>query len=134
MLGTALLIWSGQAACPITKTGRLLTFRPIAFVGLISYSLYLWHWPLLAFANYGIVKPLSTAERLVLVAISVILASLCWRYIERPFRERTLLASRRQLFAVSALALLCLAGSGAAERLSGARPADGPDRRCLKSL
>jgi peptidoglycan/LPS O-acetylase OafA/YrhL len=111
VFGTALLIWSGNAA-PIPKTSRLLARRPIAFIGLISYSLYLWHWPLFAFANYWTVKPLANAERLLLVAISVILAILCWRYIERPFRNRTLMASRRQLLASSALAFLCVVGSG----------------------
>jgi peptidoglycan/LPS O-acetylase OafA/YrhL len=116
VLGTALLIWSGNGAAPIPKTGRLLALRPIAFVGLISYSLYLWHWPLFAFANYWAVKPLAHAERLLLVAISVILAILCWRYVERPFRNRALLASRQQLLAGGALAALCVAACGAAER------------------
>jgi peptidoglycan/LPS O-acetylase OafA/YrhL len=116
VLGTALLIWSGNGAAPLPKTGRLLALRPIAFVGLISYSLYLWHWPLFAFAHYWAVKPLGNAERLLLVAISVVLAILCWRYIERPFRNRALLASRRQLLAGGALALVCLASCGAIER------------------
>jgi peptidoglycan/LPS O-acetylase OafA/YrhL len=114
VLGAALLIWSGNTAAGIPTTSRLLACRPIAFIGLISYSLYLWHWPLFAFANYRSVKPLANAERLFLVAISVILAILSWRYVERPFRGRRFLASRRRLLAAAALAFLGTLGSGAA--------------------
>ena len=128
VLGTALLIWSGNAAAPIPKTGRLLAFRPIAWIGLISYSLYLWHWPLFAFAHYWAVKPLAKPERLALVAISVVLAIFCWRYIERPFRNRALLASRRQLLGGGVLALVCLASLGAFERFGVLQPRRWPSR------
>ncbi|HEV3300433.1 MAG TPA: acyltransferase family protein [Planctomycetaceae bacterium] len=114
VLGAALLIWSGNTAVGIPRASRLLACRPIVFIGLISYSLYLWHWPLFAFANYQSVKPLANTERWFLVAISFILAMLSWRYVERPFRSRRLLESRRRLLAVTALAFLVVLGSGAA--------------------
>jgi peptidoglycan/LPS O-acetylase OafA/YrhL len=129
VLGTALLIWSGNrvtwsgnGAAPIPKTSRLLSSRPIVWIGLISYSLYLWHWPLFAFAHYWAVKPLTTPERLLLVALGAVLAILCWRFVERPFRNRALLASRRQLLAVGVLALVCLASCGAFERYGLLQP------------
>ena len=91
----------------------------MVFVGLISYSLYLWHWPLFAFARNQTIAPLSPNQRLMLVVASLVLGVLSWRYVEVPFRSRRLLASRRRLLAVAAFsyaALLCggimLHGSG----------------------
>ena len=91
----------------------------MVFVGLISNSLYLWHWPLFAFAKDQILAPLSPGQRLLLVVASLILGVLSWRYVEVPFRSRRLLTSRRRLLAVAACsyaALLCggvmLHGSG----------------------
>ena len=118
VLGAALVIWSGNAAAGIPRPSRLLACRPIVFIGLISYSLYLWHWPLFAFANYQSIKPLANAERLFLVAISFIVAILSWRYVERPFRSRRLLVSRRQLVAAAVLALLGTLGIGTAQCLN----------------
>ncbi len=58
------------------------------FVGLISYSLYLWHWPLIAFTKIWIDRPLSATEQVVLACASLLLATLTWWFVERPFRRR----------------------------------------------
>src|SRR5690606_22448991 len=78
-LGTALLIHASSGG--ETLVGRLLSLRGMVFVGLISYSLYLWHWPVLAFLRqgYGSVA-LPPAVALSAVAASVLLAVLSWRY------------------------------------------------------
>lgn len=84
VLGTALII----AFCkPTDVTGKILCFKPIWGLGLISYSTYLWHQPLFAFARLreGVLTP---GRYFVLIFISLILAYFTWRYIENPFRNR----------------------------------------------
>ncbi len=71
-----------------TSVRRALSLQPLVFIGRISYSLYLFHWPLLALATYRLDRPLSSAEALAVVAVSFALAVVSWNYVERPFRER----------------------------------------------
>ena len=134
--GAALLIWSGFQL-PYTNfelplPNRLLASRSLVWIGLISYSLYLWHWPLFAFYKYvnictnKLVKDTWWPIRLSLVAASVALAWLSQRFVERPFRTRTLIHSRKHLFALSGIvvaalvlvSLLLLRTNGATNRLS----------------
>jgi len=75
----------------------LLASRPMVGVGLISYSLYLWHWPLLAFDRLLRVGDSPLPVRLLLVAAAVVLAIASYRYIEQPFRR--LRTSSRRLVA-----------------------------------
>jgi peptidoglycan/LPS O-acetylase OafA/YrhL len=82
-LGAMLLIRGGAD----TPVGRLLSTEPLRFVGRISYSVYLWHWPLIVFANYVIIRPLSLLENLGLAALSLGLGYLSWRFVEQPFRR-----------------------------------------------
>ncbi len=114
VLGAALLIASGSGPGRLPFASRLLAWRPMVFVGLISYSLYLWHWPLFAFANHEDVRPISAGVRLLLVAASLVLGVISWRYVETPFRTRRLLGSRPRLLTASGLAFagLLLVGIG----------------------
>lgn len=84
--GAALVIWSNN--CTVTSVAKLLTLRPIVFIGLISYSLYLWHWPVLTFARYLSIDPIPVTQRVMLIAMSVVIAILSWKFIEMPFRKR----------------------------------------------
>ena len=84
-LGTAAIIASGLRGEGIAV--RLFALKPLVFTGLISYSLYLWHWPLLALAHYRLERPPNAVEASGLVALSLVLAVLSWRYVERPFRK-----------------------------------------------
>jgi peptidoglycan/LPS O-acetylase OafA/YrhL len=110
-LGTALIIFAGSAAKP-TWVGRMLSLKPVVFVGLISYSLYLWHWPLLVFAQYNSTQidmgPLSRRLRAALLLASALLAVLSWKWVEMPFRKRRLCARRPQIFAFAAGTALTL--------------------------
>ncbi|WP_338068403.1 acyltransferase family protein [Alexandriicola marinus] len=82
--GTALLLAGAGRAGPVN---RMLALPPAVFVGLISYSLYLWHWPVLVLSRYwrdGYSGPMETAQWL---GLSVILAILSWAIVERPLRQ-----------------------------------------------
>lgn len=83
-LGTALLIWSGMGVGPGLAVLRL---APVVGLGRISYSLYLWHWPLLVLAADVAQQPLTAWRRLGLVGLSLVLAILTWRFVEEPFRR-----------------------------------------------
>lgn len=96
VLGSALIIHAGREGCSLV--GRLLSIRPVVFVGLISYSLYLWHWPLIVFSGYVLLSPLSTGNQLILFCLSILCGWMSWRYVERPFRRATGVFSRRRFF------------------------------------
>jgi peptidoglycan/LPS O-acetylase OafA/YrhL len=83
--GTAAIIAAGSSQP--TAVARLLSLRPVVFVGLISYSLYLWHWPLISLASYRLERPLDFGEAAAVVAASFAIAVASWRYVERPFRH-----------------------------------------------
>ena len=87
-LGTLAIIWSGTDTDRQPASARLFSTKPMVFVGLISYSLYLWHWPLISLAKYHAQRQLTSIELLVLVLIAVLAAIVSWRYIEQPFRRR----------------------------------------------
>ena len=61
----------------------ILSRRSLVYVGLISYPLYLWHWPLLAFARIAEQGPLSRAMRMAIFGASLVLAWLTWRFVEK---------------------------------------------------
>ena len=83
--GTALLLWVNSSQ-PENKVAAILSLRWIVWVGLISYSLYLVHWPLLTLTQYWTIIPLSLLQRIALLVLSVGLAWLSWRWIEMPTR------------------------------------------------
>jgi peptidoglycan/LPS O-acetylase OafA/YrhL len=115
--GTCALIHAGQAG---TLPTRLLSLRPVAGVGLVSYSLYLWHWPLIVLSEYQLMRKLESMERLEVAAASIVLAFLSWRFVERPFRRPDGVIRPRQLFPVAALTMVAvLSGGGGLYLLDG---------------
>jgi peptidoglycan/LPS O-acetylase OafA/YrhL len=107
---TALLLAAGTGAG--SAPNRLLAWSPLVSIGLISYSLYLWHLPLLGFAAYYSIAPLSGFERAAVIAGVFALGALSYSVIERPVRQRTFLKSPRALLlgASAASALVLAAG------------------------
>lgn len=108
--GTMLLIWAGidQRDYPVSSVHRFLRASPMVWIGLLSYSLYLWHWPLLAFHRYLGIFENSISVRSGLVILSLILAKLSLHYVEQPFRNRSLVRSRRGVFTLSIVAVIVL--------------------------
>lgn len=85
VLGTALVIGAG-CATPTGGAGRLLSIPAMRALGRLSYSWYLWHWPVLLFAPLLVGHPLGWPGRVAAVAVSFVLAVLTQRYVERPIR------------------------------------------------
>lgn len=115
VLGTAAIIWSmAQNEAP-SLLRKLLSWRPVVFIGLISYSLYLWHWPVLVYASYWPERHIIWWPwRAGLLALSFVLAVFSWRYVETPFRCRVWCAKRHRLFLFgAALPLACVVAGGA---------------------
>ena len=105
-LGTSILIESNRER---TIASRFLSLPPFVGIGLISYSLYLWHWPLLAFGRYYVVGEPSALVRLLLLLSAVGLAFFSWFLVEQPLRRP---GSRRRAFIISAAIMAALITSG----------------------
>jgi peptidoglycan/LPS O-acetylase OafA/YrhL len=113
VVGACLVI----AAGPVAPVNRLLSSRALVVLGLISYPLYLWHWPILAFARLSLVEPASPLLVVGLIVLAVGLAWMTQSLVEAPIRFGRL---RHSVTAVAVL-VVCAAGVGAA----GAATADG---------
>lgn len=109
-LGALLLIYAGGENNAISK---VLSAKPVVFVGLISYSLYLWHWPILVFTQIALNRALLPWETAVCIAASFTLATLSWRFVELPIRRRKTLAWK-PLFSGAAAAMAVTALGGVA--------------------
>ncbi len=107
-LGAAMLIAAGGRHNSLSR--RVLGLGPLRFVGKISYSLYLIHWPIFSFANIILDHTPSVETRLAIMVASVILAALSWRFVETPARRATLRFSVIAPAVASAAALLALCG------------------------
>jgi peptidoglycan/LPS O-acetylase OafA/YrhL len=102
--GTVLVI---LCATPATWAGCLLSQRPMVAIGLISYSAYLWHQPLFAFAR---IRSIDTPGPLLmggLALLALILAWATWRLVERPFRDPARLG-RKRVFAFAGVGMIVL--------------------------
>ena len=128
VLGTTALIWSGAQGA--SWTARLLSLRVLVWVGLLSYSLYLWHWPVYVYANAISIDGIQPVEAIGWIALALGLAWLSLRYVELPFREKRLLASRNAVLAGAVATIAVLVATG-----SAIRSADGvPQRLTGKAL
>lgn len=96
-MGAALLIYAGQGG-PV-GANALLAARPMMFIGKISYSMYLWHWPLIVVLQYVLFRKLNGLEILAYLVVVHMLAWASWKWVEQPWRDANrLVLSRRQVF------------------------------------
>ncbi|MGC4079225.1 MAG: acyltransferase family protein [Rubrivivax sp.] len=117
-LGAALLI---LCATPRTVAGRLLGSRPLVGLGLLSYSAYLWHQPLLALARHRSLQPPGHVLLAGVALASLGLAYASWRWVERPFR-RPGRFDRREVFMLAATGSVAFFAAGLAGHLAHGFP------------
>lgn len=82
-LGVAMLLYSGAHK---TAISNMLSSKPLVFVGLMSYTLYLWHWPIFSFLNYRRIE-ISLNVSVLAIGLTCILSFLTWKLIEEPIRR-----------------------------------------------
>jgi peptidoglycan/LPS O-acetylase OafA/YrhL len=115
-LATAALIWVGNPLFGGNPVSRLLASPLLVKVGLVSYSFYLWHWPVLAYMNYlntGSKDDIPRSVRVLIMGLAFGLAWASWRWVETPVRRRLCFKTRRSLFtaALSLMALMLATGA-----------------------
>ena len=127
ILGTVAVIWAGAPALRWAPLGWM-KLRPVQWVGDNSYSIYLWHWPLLILAPFVLLDQLTTPIKLGLLALTLILAALTKRFVEDPLRSGPLLAGKRPrrtfIVAAAASAVVLLASFAAIAELNDRQEQD----------
>ena len=120
-IGTGLLIF---CAVPKTFIHKLLSLKFIVGIGLISYSAYLWHQPLLAFTRHRFLGDTSDFIIIALCIASFVIAWFSWRFVEGPFRDKNIISSKAiylfsaiGIFLFSSLGLMINKQNGFVERI-----------------
>jgi peptidoglycan/LPS O-acetylase OafA/YrhL len=120
LINTKTLFPGWAAAVPVVGTVFLirsegsflnrvvLSNRAAVNIGVISYPLYLWHWPLLVFAELLKFRPLTDLERGLVIALSFFLAWLTYKFVERPIRFGRILFAKPLVACMTALAVAAL--------------------------
>ncbi len=85
-LGAVLLLYTGRSERSLVK--YFLSVTPVVWVGLISYSLYLWHWPVVVFMRYMGIEFTAVSSSFI-VLLSILLGWISWKFVETPFRKST---------------------------------------------
>ncbi len=107
-VGTALIIYCSSFNIQ-TNVAKFLSNRIFVFVGKISYSLYLWHWPLIVFTKYWVAGNLSPVHFISILAIGFLLSFLSWKYLEQPIRMKSgFFKKMKPLLLGTAIATTCL--------------------------
>ncbi len=124
--GTTLLLYSGSGERSSVRT--LLSARPAVFIGLISYSLYLWHWPIIVYYRYLWRGEPSGLDTGLMIGLTTILAAMSWRWVERPFRRKGVIEGRTSVFGHFFLASVFLIFAGSVLYLYAKRDSTWLDR------
>jgi peptidoglycan/LPS O-acetylase OafA/YrhL len=124
-MGAACLILSGRGAG--TTVSRLISVPPIVYIGRISYSLYLVHWPVNVLGGQ-IIDDYTVTWHILLLLLSVTLAGLIYHFVENPIRSGRMLTAKRKLLLGYATGLLITASISAAIGLTSGIPQRFPDK------
>ena len=126
VLGTALLIYVGTDGKE-SIGGRLLQWRVFVWFGLISYSLYLWHWPFFVYTKIVFLHEPPAWAMAGVTVLSVVAAWLSLQFVERPFREKRFGTTQPRMFAVAAVALAAVVLTGGIYRVTKGLPGRIPE-------
>jgi peptidoglycan/LPS O-acetylase OafA/YrhL len=88
-LGTAALIWANTSSSRDSQRGwtaKALSWSPMVFIGLISYSLYLWHWPIICFFKFLKASEINSFDKWIIVFLSLGVSVCSWKIVEKPLR------------------------------------------------
>lgn len=118
VIGTMALIWFAD---PRSRVIQLLSAKPIVWLGLVSYSFYLWHQPVFALTRVYVDRTLFSHEKLLLIGISFLLATVTYFVIEKPTRNRTITSSRT-VWLIAALGSFAMVGFGLTIHLGNGFP------------
>ncbi|WP_010177409.1 acyltransferase family protein [Aquimarina agarilytica] len=118
-LGASLFIISGKEASKMGVFNTILKIRVLVFIGLISYSMYLWHWPLLVYVKYlgfELTKPIALG----VIILTILLSYLSWKFIEQPFRYRYIYDFKNTLLKVLLPSvIICVSLYGVIDHFNG---------------
>ena len=117
-IGTAMVLFAGANGASLG--GRLISGPFFSFFGALSYSLYLWHWPVLVFGKDALLAEPNVLQTAGLVLLAILLATLSWRFIEQPFLKRRM--PRWRLFALGGAGMAIGAALGCAVFLAHGLP------------
>lgn len=123
VLGGTFLIASGMVR---NLGSRILEIKPVVWVGTISYSLYLWHWPVIVYGRHFFGEDFSMLERILLLILSFLLAYITTNTVEKYFRQRTCAKSKIAMWRFGLSGIVLLAVMGLAVTLNGGIPSRYP--------
>lgn len=93
VLGSAIIIFGSDRSD--TAVGKILSSKPFTWIGKISYSLYLWHWPVLVLSHYYNIFPLGEIQLGLVFVVMLFISWVSWYFVERPFRSKTIVTGKR---------------------------------------
>jgi peptidoglycan/LPS O-acetylase OafA/YrhL len=117
---SAILIYTGRRGS--TCVGNFLSLRPLVFTGLISYSLYLWHFPLLVLFGYYNIRKIDALGIGMLLGLVYIVAVVSWKWVEAPIRTRAVMKSDRSFLWTALIANIVILGAGVVLWRTGGLP------------
>jgi peptidoglycan/LPS O-acetylase OafA/YrhL len=107
-VGTGLVILGGSGASDQLWHSHLTSLKPIQWLGDVSYSLYLWHWPLIVLAPFALSRPLERWDKVAIALVAVALAGLTKYFVEDPGRKLAWLSAKTWRTYVSMLVAMAL--------------------------
>jgi peptidoglycan/LPS O-acetylase OafA/YrhL len=130
VLGASLIIYTGINDESIIS--KFLSIKPLVYIGLISYSLYLWHWPLITFTKYMLFKELTHFEVTGIILVTFIISAFSLKFIEKPFRgKQSIIPDRNKLFALSAMVMFITSFIGGIIYLQNGMPYRYPEANAV---